>query len=143
MCRKEIERFEAEIEKNKKIIEEYKQICKNYQNKFELEKEQASSQINQIAEKVKNCESCSKAISEIMNDTNNCEISEQSALSQHGITDSSKVANKDSSLQKVLDLENELIKTKVALAESEDRNGVCTVNWLFVKTNFVRFNGSN
>ena len=32
MYRKEIDKFEGEISNDRKIIEEYKQICKNYQN---------------------------------------------------------------------------------------------------------------
>ena len=121
MCRKEIERSEDEIKKDRKIIEEYKQICTNHQSKFESERERSAIQLEQITEKVKNCPSCAAFVAELAQKDGCASPSGESANSS---LDAESDKYKDTLLKRISDLETELIKTKVALAEAEDRNGV-------------------
>lgn len=131
MCRKEIEKSEQEIRSNRKIIEEYKIICTTHQNNFELEQERANSEMCQIMDKIKSCESCSAFATELNNShrskdnngsTSSSPDSHSSSLDTTTGSDSDKY--KSLLLKKIGDLENELIQTKVALAEAQDSNGV-------------------
>lgn len=119
MCRKQNDTFETENRNNRKIIEEYKQICKNYQSKFEAECERSIREMELIKEKLKSCDNCANYIAEL---TEKNGVNDNVNLTDPESIEASKY--KDSLLQKITDLESELIRTKVRLAESEDRNGL-------------------
>ena len=119
MCRKEIERAENTTRNDRKIIEEYKQICNN----FESDKEQITVEMSRITEKVSSCDTCAEFIAGLQNKKNGSNTSSSDSMSDSNDTEADKFKN--SLLKKISDLETELIRTKVALAEAEDRNGVC------------------
>lgn len=120
MCRKEIERSEREIKKDQDIIAQYKAICQNYQNKYETERERAGKDLSQMTEKVKSCSDCSAFITELQN----AAASPGSDSMTSSIDVETDKSGKDSHGRRITDLEAELIRTKVALAEAENRNGV-------------------
>lgn len=133
MCRKEIERSERESKKDRAIIEEYKIICRNHQCALEREKERFAGQMTAIAEAVSACETCSSAIAHLVDNNYGVDGVEGSASPQtaslHNSIDAVETNNasskyRDTLLTRISDLEAELIKTKMALAEAEDRNGV-------------------
>lgn len=114
MYRREIEKAEADMAKDEKIIEEYKSICRNYQNKFEVEKDSAKKRIGRIVNLVKDCDGCSKL------------ISEAEFGNENGDTVATAASSKDNAdvIEKVLELEKELINAKMTIAQSEARNEV-------------------
>lgn len=128
MCRKEIERSERESKKDRAIIEEYKIICRNHQCALEREKESFAGQRRAIAEAVSACEACSAAIAHLLETNYGVDGLEGSATSASPHNSIDAVEQNASSnytlLTRISDLEAELIKTKMALAEAEDRNGV-------------------
>lgn len=143
MCRKEIERSERENKKDRTIIEEYKTICRNHQCQLESEKERFAGQLTAISEAVGGCPACSAAVSELVDGgggssspttslNNSLDGGGEQGTSANG-TNNGNNKYRDSLLTRIADLEAELIKTKMALAEAEDRNGVRLVlKFLFV-----------
>lgn len=133
MCRKEIERSERESKKDRTIIEEYKTICRNHQCQLESEKERFAGQLTAISEAVGGCPACSAVVSELIDGggssspttslNNSLDGGGEQGTSANG-TNNSNNKFRDSLLTRIADLEAELIKTKMALAEAEDRNGV-------------------
>lgn len=133
MCRKEIERSERENKKDRTIIEEYKTICRNHQCQLESEKERFAGQLTAISEAVGGCPACSAAVSELIDGggssspttslNNSLDGGGEQGTSANG-TNNGNNKYRDSLLTRIADLEAELIKTKMALAEAEDRNGV-------------------
>lgn len=117
LCRAEVERAESEIRSNRKIIDEYKRICRNHQMKADIVEERGERQLEMMKETVKNCSQCSRAIGQLIEKSRE----EESAEEGGGGTNET---NNGSVRQKINDLEMELIKTKMALAEAEDKNTV-------------------
>lgn len=115
MYRKEVENYEIQTRNDRKIIQEYKQICKNYQESFENEKSNSQKKIKEIVKQVESCELCSNNVQKLLNTDNSSNNGQNLNLDGTG---------KQDLMKKINDLEGELIKTKIALAESEDRNGV-------------------
>ena len=157
MCRKEIERSERESKKDRTIIEEYKTICRNHQCQLESEKERFAGQLTAISEAVGGCPACSAAVSELIDGgggSTSPTTSLNNSLDGGGGGDQGTSANgtnnsnnkyRDSLLTRIADLEAELIKTKMALAEAEDRNGVrlgWKFFWLVFLTEFSPFSSS-
>jgi hypothetical protein len=116
MCRRELERAETEIARNAKIIAEYKQICSQLQSRFESEQSSSRESLQNIVEKVSNCERCAK----LLNSNHNTEINGDNKEQKTDFVNSSG----NQLQQKIEDLETELVKTKVALVEAECRNEV-------------------
>ncbi len=116
MCRRELERAEAEIARNTKIIAEYKQICSQLQSRFESEQSSSRESLQNIIEKVSNCERCAKLLNSNhnTNEINNDKDEKTDFVNSSG----------NQLQQKIEDLETELVKTKVALVEAECRNEV-------------------
>lgn len=117
MCRRELERAEAEIARNAKIIAEYKQICSQLQSRFESEQSSSRQSLQNILEKVNSCERCAKLLN---SNHNNNEINGDD-IEQNSVCVNS---SGNQLQQKIEDLENELVKAKVALVEAECRNEV-------------------
>jgi hypothetical protein len=116
VCRRELERAEAEIARNTKIIAEYKQICSQLQSRFESEQSSSRESLQNIIEKVSNCERCAKLLNSNhnTNEINNDKDEKTDFVNSSG----------NQLQQKIEDLETELVKTKVALVEAECRNEV-------------------
>ena len=121
MCRRELERAELEIARNAKIISEYKQICSQLQTRFDAEQSSSKESLDNIMEKVRNCEKCSQLLVDI-NSKGSPELNGSEASSDAG----SHCLNGGANLlqQKIDELETELVKAKVALVESECKNEV-------------------
>lgn len=118
MYRKEVENYEIQTRNDCKIIKEYKQICKNYQESFENEKSNSQKKIKEMVKQVESCERCLNNVEKLLNIDN--------------ANNNGQILNQDDNgkqdlMKKINDLEGELIKTKIALAESEDRNGVLII----------------
>lgn len=134
MCRKEIEASERESKKDRAIIEEYKAICRNHQLQLESEKERFAGSVSAITEAVSGCETCSAAIAHLLSDGTSGSGSASPQASLNNSIDGNDSSNKyrDTLLSRISDLEAELIKTKMALAEAEDRNGVRRFCYFFI-----------
>lgn len=124
LCRAEVERAEGEIRSNRSIIDEYKRICRNHQLKADKEEQKNERQLERVREVVKDCQQCARAIAQL--------IEAGGEGDENGETSESN-ESKGSIRQKIDDLEMELIKTKMALAEAEDRNTVCLCSRTFRK----------
>ena len=121
MCRRELERAEQEIARNAKIILEYKQICSQLQSRFESEQTSSKESLQNIYDKVRNCEICAKLF------RNNNNSYKESVNGTDPLTLMSNDCLNGGSTQlqqKIDDLESELVKAKVALVEAECRNEV-------------------
>ncbi|KAF8782125.1 Rab GTPase-activating protein 1 like protein [Argiope bruennichi] len=114
MCRRELQRSEAENLKNETIISQYKQICK--QLNCRLEKEQLASK--QVLELIKTrtsaCDYCSKYMDTIIPNLANSKSHLES------LSNTNTDANAAESQARELELE--LARTKLALVESECKN---------------------
>lgn len=123
--RHEIDRFELKAKNDRKIIEEYKQICRNYQEKYEKCREDSSRMMEKILDDIKTCHNCAEIVDKIIHSENDDSIN----LNNNHNNSNGQYEEQDQAKQdlyrRIADLESELIKTKIALAESEDRNGVC------------------
>lgn len=117
MCRKEIDRAEEEIKSNQRIILEYKDICKNYQNKFEEEQRKSVANMSRISDIVQGCDRCAEQIKQLVVDGPS-QSSDDVDCNQADRKINQPFADK------IVDLEQELVKTKLALAQAEDRNAV-------------------
>ncbi|XP_027195339.1 GTPase activating protein and centrosome-associated [Dermatophagoides pteronyssinus] len=120
--RHEIDRFELETKNERKIIEEYKQICKNYQEKYEKCREDSNKMMEKILNEIKTCQNCTEIVRKIMHSETDNSIDQNNHSSNGQIEEEQDKAKQDL-YRRIVDLESELIKTKIALAESEDRNG--------------------
>lgn len=118
LCRAEVERAEGEICSNRKIIDEYKRICRNHQMKADRVAERGERQLEMVKEAVKDCAQCAAAVSQVIENSREVDGAEEGGGAASGETSSGSVK------QKINDLEMELIKTKMALAEAEDKNTV-------------------
>lgn len=123
--RHEIDRFELKAKNDRKIIEEYKQICRNYQEKYEKCREDSRIMMEKILDDIKTCHNCAEIVDKIIHSENDDSIN----LNNNHNNSNGQYEEQDQAKQdlyrRIADLESELIKTKIALAESEDRNGVC------------------
>lgn len=121
--RHEIDRFELKAKNDRKIIEEYKQICRNYQEKYEKCREDSSRMMEKILDDIKTCHNCAEIVDKIIHSENDDSIN----LNNNHNNSNGQYEEQDQAKQdlyrRIADLESELIKTKIALAESEDRNG--------------------
>ena len=113
-----------ETKNERKIIEEYKQICKNYQEKYEKCREDSNKMMEKILNEIKTCQNCTEIVRKIMHSETDNSIDQNNHSSNGQIEEEQDKAKQDL-YRRIVDLESELIKTKIALAESEDRNGVC------------------
>ncbi|CAL1275836.1 unnamed protein product [Larinioides sclopetarius] len=114
MCRRELQRAEAENLKNETIISQYKQICK--QLNCRLEKEQLASK--QVLELIKTrtsaCEYCSKYMDTIIPNLANSKSHLESLSNTNTDVNTAE--------SQARELELELARTKLALVESECKN---------------------
>ncbi|UXI21031.1 hypothetical protein NH340_JMT06974 [Sarcoptes scabiei] len=142
MCRKEMDRYEIDKRNDRKIIEEYKNICKNYQAKLENEKIVFDAKIDSFIKTIQDCEECRKKIENILDDDSDRKDLQKTLSNDENSNDNNLTNSRVSNLnwknfsppsidsvefselsKKIQDLESELIKTKIALAESENRYG--------------------
>ncbi|CAL1530550.1 unnamed protein product [Lymnaea stagnalis] len=107
MCRRELERAEAESKRNSAIITDYKQICTQLSERLEKQQATFKEELVNIKVQVKSCEKC-------------CTVFDGDTLR---LVDNSRETQEDpdiTELQKhVRELELELAQTKLALVESE------------------------
>ncbi|KAH9511016.1 Rab GTPase-activating protein 1 [Dermatophagoides farinae] len=120
--RHEIDRFELKAKNDRKIIEEYKQICRNYQEKYEKCREDSSRMMEKILDDIKTCHNCAEIVDKIIHSENDDSIN----LNNNHNNSNGQYEEQDQAKQdlyrRIADLESELIKTKIALAESEDQS---------------------
>lgn len=113
-----------EAKNDRKIIEEYKQICRNYQEKYENCREASSRMMERILNEIKTCHDCTEIVSKIFRHSETEDSIDQTNQCSNGEQQEEQDQAKQELYRRIVDLESELIKTKIALAESEDRNGV-------------------
>lgn len=123
--RHEIDRFELKAKNDRKIIEEYKQICRNYQEKYEKCREDSRIMMEKILDDIKTCHNCAEIVDKIIHSENDDSINPNNNHNNSNGQYEEQDQAKQDLYRRIADLESELIKTKIALAESEDRNGVC------------------
>ncbi|CAG2116761.1 unnamed protein product, partial [Medioppia subpectinata] len=120
MCRRELERAESEIGRNTRIITEYKQICSQLQSRFESEQSSARESLAKVLDKVRDCDRCGPLVDDTRVSIGGNEMNGGDSGAD-GV-DGSATGLSNHFHQKIAELESELVKSKVALVESECRN---------------------
>ncbi|XP_052788930.1 rab GTPase-activating protein 1-like isoform X2 [Mya arenaria] len=109
MCRRELERLEADNTRNTAIIADYKQICSQLSERLEKQQTANKNELESIRSQVKSCETCSK----LFDQDGKVQLPEPK-IDPDSVNP--KVLNLES---RVRELELELAQTKLALVEAE------------------------
>ncbi|XP_021380300.1 rab GTPase-activating protein 1-like isoform X4 [Mizuhopecten yessoensis] len=109
MCRRELDRVEAENGRNSAIIADYKQICSQLSERLEKQQTANREELSRIMSQVKGCDQCSKMFA-----------SDGKVQLPEPKLDPDSVNPKIVDLHRqIRELELELAQTKLALVESE------------------------
>lgn len=109
MCRRELERLEADNSRNTAIIADYKQICSQLSERLEKQQTAAKTELEAIRSKVKSCDQCAA----MFDSDGKVQVPEPKV-------DPASINPRIMDLERhVRELELELAQTKLALVESE------------------------
>ncbi|XP_061788102.1 rab GTPase-activating protein 1 isoform X1 [Nerophis lumbriciformis] len=113
MCRRELDKSEAEIKKNGSIIGEYKQICSQLSERLEKQQTANRGDLDKIRAKVESCDKCSN----LFNKEGRVRAAVAAAAAAGGGEETDE--EKEDLKKQLREMELELAQTKLQLVEAE------------------------
>lgn len=112
VCRRELDRSEAENTRNQAITSDYKQICSQLSERLEKQQTAHKEELNRMKLLLQNCENCSKLVTP-EGHLRKIDIGQFTADIDPNVLEKERI---------IRELELELAQTKLALVESECKN---------------------